>query len=85
MAAIQATGDGADGELSKARVSGRQRKARSPRIYASACSAGSEDNMSLTTNYLGLPLKNPIVVSSSPLSHSVDSIRRLKMPALLRW
>ena len=34
--------------------------------------------MSLTTNYLGLPLKNPIVVSSSPLSHSVDSIRRLE-------
>jgi len=34
--------------------------------------------MSLTTNYLGLLLKNPIVVSSSPLSHNVDSIRRLE-------
>src|SRR5256714_10402009 len=34
--------------------------------------------MSLTTNYLGLPLKNPIVASSSPLSHSVDSIQRLE-------
>jgi dihydroorotate dehydrogenase (fumarate) len=34
--------------------------------------------MSLTTNYLGLVLKNPIVASSSPLSHSVDSIRRLE-------
>ena len=34
--------------------------------------------MSLRTNYLGLPLKNPIVVSSSPLSHTVDSIRRLE-------
>jgi dihydroorotate dehydrogenase (fumarate) len=34
--------------------------------------------MSLTTNYLGLPLKNPIVASSSPLSHNVDSIRRLE-------
>lgn len=34
--------------------------------------------MSLTTNYLGLALKNPIVVSSCPLSHSVDSIRRLE-------
>ncbi len=34
--------------------------------------------MSLTTNYLGLVLKNPIVVSSSPLSHNVDSIRRLE-------
>ncbi|MFS8086441.1 MAG: dihydroorotate dehydrogenase-like protein [Acidobacteriota bacterium] len=34
--------------------------------------------MSLTTNYLGLVLKNPIVASSSPLSHSIDSIRRLE-------
>src|SRR6266511_2796452 len=34
--------------------------------------------MSLSTNYLGLPLKNPIVASSSPLSHTVDSIRRLE-------
>src|SRR5256885_14289212 len=34
--------------------------------------------MSLSTNYLGLVLKNPIVASSSPLSHSVDSIQRLE-------
>ena len=34
--------------------------------------------MNLSTNYLGLPLKNPLVVSSSPLSHTVDSIRRLE-------
>jgi len=34
--------------------------------------------MSLTTNYLGLVLRNPIVASSSPLSHGVDSIRRLE-------
>jgi dihydroorotate dehydrogenase (fumarate) len=34
--------------------------------------------MNLTTNYLGMHLKNPIVASSSPLSHSVDSIRRLE-------
>jgi dihydroorotate dehydrogenase (fumarate) len=34
--------------------------------------------MSLATNYLGVVLKNPIVASSSPLSHSVDSIRRLE-------
>lgn len=34
--------------------------------------------MNLTTNYLGMCLKNPIVASSSPLSHSVDSIRRLE-------
>lgn len=34
--------------------------------------------MNLTTNYLGLILKNPIVASSSPLSRNVDSIRRLE-------
>ncbi len=34
--------------------------------------------MNLTTNYLGLFLKNPIVASSSTLSHTVDSIRRLE-------
>jgi dihydroorotate dehydrogenase (fumarate) len=34
--------------------------------------------VNLSTNYLGLVLKNPIVASSSPLSHSVDSIRRLE-------
>lgn len=34
--------------------------------------------MTLTTNYLGMTLKNPIVASSSPLSHNVDSIRRLE-------
>jgi len=34
--------------------------------------------MSLATNYLGLPLKNPLVASSSPLSHTLDSIQRLE-------
>src|SRR5262245_5329444 len=34
--------------------------------------------MSLSTNYLGLVLKNPIVASSSPLSHTVESIQRLE-------
>lgn len=34
--------------------------------------------MNLTTNYLGMVLKNPIVASSSPLSHTVDGIRRLE-------
>src|SRR5215217_8081440 len=34
--------------------------------------------MNLTSNYLGMVLKNPIVASSSPLSHNVDSIRRLE-------
>ena len=34
--------------------------------------------MDMSTDYMGLKLKNPIVPSSSPLSHSVDSIRRLE-------
>ncbi len=34
--------------------------------------------MDLTTNYLGMVLKNPIVASSSPLSHNVESMRRLE-------
>ncbi len=33
--------------------------------------------MDLTTAYLGLELRNPIVASASPLSHSVDGVRRL--------
>jgi len=37
-----------------------------------------EHAMNLTTNYLGMLLKNPIVASSSPLSHNVGSIRRLE-------
>lgn len=32
----------------------------------------------LSTEYLGLKLKNPLVVSSSPLSESVESIQRLE-------
>ena len=34
--------------------------------------------MNLTTSYLGMTLKNPIVASSSPLSHNLESIRRLE-------
>jgi dihydroorotate dehydrogenase (fumarate) len=34
--------------------------------------------MNLRTEYMGLKLKNPIVPSSSPLSRSVNSIRRLE-------
>jgi dihydroorotate dehydrogenase (fumarate) len=32
----------------------------------------------LSTNYLGLYLKNPLVASASPLSKKVDSVRRLE-------
>jgi dihydroorotate dehydrogenase (fumarate) len=33
--------------------------------------------MNLSTTYLGLKLKNPVVVSASPLSRSMDSMQRL--------
>jgi dihydroorotate dehydrogenase (fumarate) len=32
----------------------------------------------LTTTYLGLPLKNPVVASASPLSRDLEGIRRLE-------
>ena len=34
--------------------------------------------MDLTTTYLGLKLKNPIVPSAGPLSHSLDSMKKLE-------
>jgi dihydroorotate dehydrogenase len=33
--------------------------------------------MELATDYMGLKLRNPLVASASPLSHTVDGIRRL--------
>ena len=32
----------------------------------------------LSTNYLGLQLRTPLVASASPLSHELDGIRRLE-------
>ena len=34
--------------------------------------------MDLTTSYLGLPLRSPLVPSASPLSEDVDNIRRME-------
>lgn len=34
--------------------------------------------MDLSTTYLGLPLKHPIVASSSPISRSLDGIKRME-------
>ena len=34
--------------------------------------------MDLSTTYLGLKLKNPVVASASPLSHTVDGMKRLE-------
>lgn len=33
--------------------------------------------MDLSTNYMGLQLPNPLVASASPLSHTLDGVRRL--------
>ena len=33
--------------------------------------------MELATNYMDLELRNPLVASASPLSHTVDGVRRL--------
>jgi dihydroorotate dehydrogenase (fumarate) len=33
--------------------------------------------MDLSTSYMGLALRNPLVASASPLSHTVDGVRRL--------
>jgi dihydroorotate dehydrogenase (fumarate) len=44
--------------------------------------------MDLSTNYMGLKLKHPIVPSASPLSRSLDSIRKLEdagAPAIVMY
>jgi dihydroorotate dehydrogenase (fumarate) len=33
--------------------------------------------MDLSTRYMGLTLRNPLVASASPLSQTVDGVRRL--------
>ena len=33
--------------------------------------------MNLSTGYMGLTLRNPLVASASPLSQTVDGVRRL--------
>lgn len=35
-------------------------------------------SIDLSTSYLGLPLKNPLVASASPLSKRIDQVRRLE-------
>ena len=34
--------------------------------------------MDLSTNYMGMELKNPLVVSACPLSRDVDNVKRLE-------
>lgn len=38
--------------------------------------------MDLATNYMGLPLRNPLVAAASPLSRNVDGVRRLAAAGL---
>jgi dihydroorotate dehydrogenase (fumarate) len=38
----------------------------------------TKDSVDLTTTYLGLTLKNPLVASASPLSKKIDLVRRLE-------
>ena len=38
---------------------------------------GEGSLMDLSTSYLGLALRNPLVASASPLSNTVDGVRRL--------
>jgi dihydroorotate dehydrogenase (fumarate) len=37
-----------------------------------------EERMDLSTRYMGLTLKNPLVASASPISERLDNIRRLE-------
>src|SRR5512139_3957860 len=39
---------------------------------------GKEHKMDLSTTYLGLQLKNPLVPSASPLMRKVDNIKRMQ-------
>ena len=41
--------------------------------------------MDLTTTYLGLALRNPLVASASPLSQTVDGVQRLADAGAGRW
>ena len=34
--------------------------------------------MDITTNYLGLKLRSPLVISASPLSEDIDNIKRME-------
>ncbi len=34
--------------------------------------------MDLTTNYLGLKLRSPLVISASPLSEDIDNLKRME-------
>ena len=41
--------------------------------------------MDLTTKYLGLSLRSPLVPSASPLSEKIDNIRAMNKRARQQW
>ena len=44
--------------------------------------------MRLSTTYMGLKLKNPLIVSASPLSRSLDTVKQLEdagAPAIVMY
>ena len=41
--------------------------------------------MDLTTKYLGLKLRSPLVVSASPMSEDIDNIKRMEDAGAAGW
>ena len=39
----------------------------------------------LSTTYLGLKLKNPLVASASPLSKKIEQVKRMEEEASPQW
>src|SRR5439155_583362 len=63
--------------LEALRVSGSTKRA----VLSAACRVTNFHRgatMDLTTTYLGLTLRSPLVPSASPLSEEIDSIRRME-------
>src|ERR1700674_3346517 len=48
------------------------------RLYTMKARSRSMTSIDVSTNYLGLQLKNPLVASASPLTKRVDLVRRLE-------
>ncbi len=51
---------------------------RKPEEKLAAVAAGGDGMIDFSTQYLGLKLSGPIVVSSTPLSETIDNVRRME-------
>ena len=49
-----------------------------PRRVETARPTNRKETMDLTTNYLGLKLRTPLVPSASPLSEEIDNIKKME-------